>query len=201
MTDRSTRFRIWFRRGVIVSLLLMVFGMACYISVVRERARNMPYVMGRSTAGAGFISHSVEVFGKDQSVMSDQLRDYLDKAIASSTFGSPRAGVSLIYSLSIEYRSPSLILDRNAAEPLAHYKHITLLSISGAEIDEDALQNICDLDHIEYLYLTECKLPPDAWEILSQCENLTELQLKHSSIKSDEIESIRQALPGSKVLW
>lgn len=205
MPQPSDRFHVWFLKGVFVSLLFLGIGFVYWAKIAVhdavEQARNEPSLFVDGGGGPNYCYHSVKVSGKGQGKVSGRLRHHLENVVSSGVPFATSSEPRINFGLSIKFRSPDLKLDRNAAEPLARYKHIMSLSVEGAEIDEDAFQIICDLGNVENLDLSNCTLPPDAWEQLSQCENLAELRLNRSSITYEDVGKIRRALPGCKVYW
>ena len=80
-------------------------------------------------------------------------------------------------------------------------KHLTWLGLRNTEINDLAVKKIKNLQFLRYLNLSGTKVTDGAIEDLAQMKDLEEIYLWNSKISEKGCESLRSALPNTKVVF
>ena len=80
-------------------------------------------------------------------------------------------------------------------------KHLTWLGLRNTEINDQAVKKIKNLQFLRYLNLSGTKVTDGAIKDLTQMKDLEELYLWNSEISEKGVESLRSALPKTKVVF
>ena len=80
-------------------------------------------------------------------------------------------------------------------------KHLTWLGLRNTEINDQAVKKIKNLQFLRYLNLSGTKVTDGAIKDLSQMKDLEEIYLWNSKISEKGCESLRSALPNTKVVF
>jgi Leucine-rich repeat (LRR) protein len=80
-------------------------------------------------------------------------------------------------------------------------KHLTWLGLRNTEINDQAVKKIKNLQFLRYLNLSGTKVTDGAIKDLTQMKDLEEIYLWNSKISEKGGESLRSALPNTKVVF